>query len=82
MSSDFQTPIGTIDISIIRNALRHTGFRYEAPMCDLDRDAARLAMRLYQQGVRTDGELVFAVSLWGETVLTGPRERGLEGARP
>lgn len=64
MSSDLHQPIGSFDISIIRNALRHAGFRYEEPLCELDRGAARYAMSLYQKGLRRSGDLSPAVNLW------------------
>lgn len=69
MSSDHHQPIGSFDISIIRNALRHAGFRYEEPLCELDRGAARHAMTLYQMGVRRLGDLVPAVNLWADKAV-------------
>lgn len=69
MSSDLHQPIGSFDISIIRNALRHAGFRCEEPLCELDRDAARHAMTLYQKGVRRSGDLVPAVNLWADKAV-------------
>jgi len=69
MSSDLHQPIGSFDISIIRNALRHAGFRCEEPLCELDRGAARHAMTLHQKGVRRFGELVPAVNLWADKAV-------------
>jgi hypothetical protein len=69
MSSDLHQPIGSFDISIIRKALRHAGFRYEKPLCELDRGAARHAMTLYQNGVRRSGDLIPAVNLWADKAV-------------
>jgi hypothetical protein len=69
MSSDLHQPIGTNDISIIRSALRHAGFRYEEPLCELDRGAARHAIALYQKGVRRSGDLIPAVGLWADKAV-------------
>ncbi|MFN3501718.1 MAG: hypothetical protein ACK4ZJ_05635 [Allorhizobium sp.] len=69
MSSDFHQPTGSFDISIIRKALRHAGFRYEEPLCELDRGAARHAMTLYQKGVHRSGELISAVILWADKAV-------------
>ncbi|EHS51694.1 hypothetical protein PDO_5084 [Rhizobium sp. PDO1-076] len=69
MSSDLHQPIGSFDISIIRNALRHAGFRDEEPLCELDRGAARHAITLYQKGVHRSGELISAVNLWADKAV-------------
>ena len=69
MSSDLHQPIGTFDISIIRNALRHSGFRYEEPLCELDRGAARHAITLYQKGLRGPDDLTPAVNLWADKAI-------------
>jgi hypothetical protein len=69
MSSDLHQPIGSIDISIIRSALRHSGFRYEEPLCELDRGAARHAITLYQNGVRRSGDLSPAVNRWADEAV-------------
>lgn len=75
MSSDLHQPIGSFDISIIRDALRHAGFRDEEPLCD--RGAARHAMTLYQKGVRRSGDLIPAVNLWADkAVLARPKSSG------
>lgn len=69
MSSDeIQQSIDSAGISIIRDVLRYTGFQYEEPMGELDRTAARYAMRLYQEGNREAGELIAAISVWAENV--------------
>ena len=69
MSSDLHQPIGSFDISIIRNALRHAGFRCEEPLCELDHGAARHAMTLYQKGDRRSGDLVPALNLWADKAV-------------
>ncbi|MGF0537203.1 hypothetical protein ACQQ2Q_04350 [Agrobacterium sp. ES01] len=69
MSSDLHQPIGSFDISIIRNAIRHAGFRYEEPLCELDRGAARHALTLYQNGVRRSADLSPAVNLWADKAV-------------
>lgn len=69
MSSDLHQPIGNIDISIIRSALRHSGFRYEEPLCELDRGAARHALPLYQNGVRRSADLSPAIYLWADEAV-------------
>lgn len=78
MSSTFRQPIGIFDLGIIRNALRHAGFRYEAPLCELDRGAARHAMRLYQKGVRAPGDLIPAVNLWAENTVAARPKRSIQ----
>lgn len=64
MSSDLHQPIGSFDISIIRNALPNAGFGCKEPLRELDRGAARHAMTRYQKGDRRSGDLVPAVNLW------------------
>ena len=76
MSSDLHQPISSFDISIVRNALRHTGFRYEEPLCELDRGAARHATTLYQKGVRYSGDLVPAVNLWADKAVLARLKSG------
>ncbi|MBU2329745.1 MAG: hypothetical protein KJ755_20700 [Alphaproteobacteria bacterium] len=76
MSSDLHQPIGSFDISIIRNALRHAGFRYEEPLCELDRGAARHAITLYQKGLRRSGDLVPAVNLWADEAVDARLKSG------
>jgi len=69
MSSDLHQPIGSFDISIIRNALRNAGFRCKEPIRELDRGVARHAMTLYQKGVRRSGDLVPALNLWADKAV-------------
>jgi hypothetical protein len=67
MSSDGNPlPLGNKDIGIIKDVLRYTGFQYEEPMCELDRNAARCALELYQNGTREPDVLIAAVSTWAE----------------
>lgn len=67
MSSDSNPlPLGITDIGIIRDVLRYTGFQYQEPMCELDRNAARYALELYQNGTREPDVLIAAVSTWAE----------------
>lgn len=66
MSSSFRQPIARVDLGLIRTVLRDAGFRYEEPMCDLDRGAARHALRLYQEGVHLSGRLISAVNEWAD----------------
>ena len=66
MSSDIHKPIASSDIGVIRNVLRNAGFRFEEPMCELDRGAARLALRLYQNGIRKSASLTSAVDKWAD----------------
>lgn len=69
MSSDSNSLLlGITDISIIRDVLRYTGFQYQEPMCELDRNAARYALELYQNGTREPDVLIAAVSAWAECV--------------
>lgn len=79
MSSYLPQPIDSADISIIRAVLRHTGFRYEEPMCELDRGAARHALDLYQQGLHTSDDLILAVSLWGDEAAVKRQKADREG---
>lgn len=69
MSSSLHQPLAIDDISAIRTVLRHTGFRYEEPLCELDRGAARHAMRLYQNGSRKIGPLISAVNDWADAAV-------------
>lgn len=66
MSSKVHLPINGVDISIIRTVLRHSGFRYEEPMCELDRGAVRLTLRLYQNGMQKAGHLMSAIETWAD----------------
>lgn len=67
MSSDSNPlMLGITDIGIIREVLRYTGFQYQEPMGELDRNAARYAMELYQHGTRDPNALIAAVSQWAE----------------
>jgi hypothetical protein len=67
MSSDGNPlPLGNTDIGIIKDVLRYTGFQYQEPMCELDRNAARYALELYQNGTREPDVLIAAVSTWAE----------------
>ncbi len=67
MSSDSNPlPLGNTDIGIIKDVIRCTGFQYEAPMCELDRNAVRYALELYQNGTREPDVLIAAVSAWAE----------------
>ncbi|SIR48247.1 hypothetical protein SAMN05880582_11556 [Rhizobium sp. RU20A] len=67
MSSDGNPlPLGNTDIGIIKDVLRYTGFQYQEPMCELDRNAARYALELYQNGTREPDVLIEAVSTWAE----------------
>lgn len=69
MSSDSNPlPLGDTDIGIIKDVIRCTGFQYEAPMCELDRNAVRYALELYQNGTREPDVLIAAVSAWAERV--------------
>ncbi|MFL0692856.1 MAG: hypothetical protein ACJLUP_12370 [Agrobacterium tumefaciens] len=69
MSSDSNSLLlGITDIGIIRDVLRYTGFQYQEPMCELDRNAARYALELYQNGTREPDVLIAAVSAWAERV--------------
>ncbi len=69
MSSDSKSlPLGITDIGIIRDVLRYTGFQYQEPMCELDRNAARYALELYQNGTREPEVLIAAVSTWAESL--------------
>ncbi|MHA7971970.1 hypothetical protein [Rhizobium sp. CAU 1783] len=60
--------LGTTDICIVRAVLRRTGFQYEEPMGELDRNAARYALELYQNETREPDVLIAAVSTWAERV--------------
>lgn len=72
MSSDTNPlPLGITDIGIIKDVLRYTGFRYEEPICELDRNAARYAFELYQNGTRDQDALIAAVNAWAERVSNG-----------
>lgn len=72
MSSDSNPiAIGNTDIGIIRNVLRYTGFQYQEPICELDRNAARYALELYQNGTKEPGVLIAAVSAWAERLSKG-----------
>lgn len=65
MSSDSNLLLlGTKDIRIIRAVLRCTGYQYEEPMCELDRNAARYALELYQNGTRESDVLIATVGTW------------------
>ena len=66
MSSRVHLPIDGVDISIISTVLRHAGFRYEEPLCELDRGAARLALRPYQNGMKKLGHRMPAVDEWAD----------------
>lgn len=67
MSSDSNPiAIGNTDIGIFRDVLRYTGFQYQEPICELDRNAARYALELYQDGTKEPGVLIAAVSAWAE----------------
>jgi hypothetical protein len=67
MSSDGNPlPLGNTDIGIIKDVLRYTGFQYQEPMCELDHNAARYALELYQNGTREPDVLIAAVSTWAE----------------
>lgn len=79
MSSDIHQPIDSADISIIKDVLRHAGFRYEEPMCELDRGAARHALDLYQQGLHTSDDLILAVSLWGDEAAVKRQKADRQG---
>lgn len=69
MSSDSNSLLlGITDIGIIRDVLRYTGFQYQEPMCELDRNAARYALELYQNGTREPDVLIAAVSAWAESL--------------
>lgn len=69
MSSDSNSLLlGITNIGIIRDVLRYTGFQYQEPMCELDRNAARYALELYQNGTREPDFLIAAVSAWAERV--------------
>lgn len=69
MSSDSNSLLLSItDIGIIRDVLRYTGFQYQEPMCELDRNAARYALELYQNGTRDPDVLIAAVNTWAERV--------------
>ncbi len=79
-SDDKQHQIGSTDIGILRDVLRCTGFQYEDPMGELDRNAARYAMELYQQGNKKPEDLIAAISLWAEHVSESrDHDRALEG---
>ncbi|WP_377299542.1 hypothetical protein [Rhizobium sp. SGZ-381] len=82
MSSDLHQPIGSIDISIIRSALRRSGFRYEEPLCELDRGTARHVLTMYQNGARRSVELSPAVNVWAdEAVIARPKNSGQVASR-
>ncbi|WP_313291964.1 hypothetical protein [Rhizobium rhizoryzae] len=67
MSSDSNQLLpGITDLGIFKHVLRYTGFQYQEPMCELDRNAARYALELYQNGTREPDVLVAAVSTWAE----------------
>jgi hypothetical protein len=80
MSSDIHKPIASFDISIIRSVLRHAGFRYEQPMCELDRGAARYALGLYQNGVRQPGRLISAITHWADEAVQTRADSGVNSA--
>ncbi|KPF55103.1 hypothetical protein [Rhizobium sp. AAP116] len=80
MSSALHQPIGSFDISTIRNALRHAGFRHEEPLCELDRGAARHAITLYQKGVRRSGDLTPAVNLWADKTVLTRQKHNVQGS--
>lgn len=82
MSSDFHQPIGSFDINIIRNALQHAGFRYEEPLCELDRGAARHALTLYQNVLRRPGDLIDAVNLWADEAGIARLNTSVQGTSP
>lgn len=67
MSSDINPlPLGIADIGIIKDVIRYNGFQYQEPMCELDRNAVRYALELYQNGMREPDVLIAAVSAWAE----------------
>lgn len=71
MSSNHSNlPIGHIDLSAMRNAIRRAGFQYEEPMGDLDRGAVRHAIDLYQHGTYKPEELIIGINSWAEHVIT------------
>ncbi|MGR6429663.1 hypothetical protein ACU5AY_01970 [Rhizobium sp. PAMB 3174] len=78
MSSDLNQPISSYDISIIRTVLRRSGFRHEEPLCELDRGAARHALKLYQRGHRSSGDLIGAVTLWADEAVSARRKAGVQ----
>lgn len=72
MSSDSNPlPLGNTDIGIIKDVIRYTGFQYQEPMCELDRNAVRYALELYQNGTREPDVLIAAISTWAERVSKG-----------
>lgn len=81
MSSDIHQPIASFDIHLIRDVLRHARFRYEEPMCELDRGVARHALKLYQNGVHKSGNLISAVNLWADEAVVARLNAGSEGTR-
>ncbi len=81
MSSPFRQPTARVDLGLIRTVLRDTGFRYEEPMCDLDRGAARHALRLYQEGVHLSGRLISAVNGWADEFVSARTSLAVRSVR-
>lgn len=75
MSSDpTDSVISIADISLIKDVLRNMGFRYEDPICELDRQAARHVMADFQRGVQARTDLIASLTLWADRASLPGRE--------